>query len=229
MIHSTFLIDLRKEASTKLMFYPPHQDYTWSFDDIMVFAFSSRQAGMSGTFAGEGSLVDMQISAWSLEAKSHVLTSVVSLYSVPLLFWIYARITNKWLAMQCQATASFRGHGSNSWDRDNVSESKYVSSVLDLCCSKAVVNTGECCESGSLFVRYLKSPLQETPGLSLDVAVIVENKLTKKLVAYPPCSWGLGSWQLSSCTWVVGFFVLKQSQYNFQAVLKGNHSQARVG
>ncbi|NXU76800.1 GT252 galactosyltransferase, partial [Oreotrochilus melanogaster] len=24
MIHSTFLIDLRKEASTKLMFYPPH-------------------------------------------------------------------------------------------------------------------------------------------------------------------------------------------------------------
>ncbi|KAJ7418571.1 hypothetical protein WISP_58328 [Willisornis vidua] len=47
MVHSTFLIDLRKEASTKLMFYPPHQDYTWSFDDIMVFAFSSRQAAMS--------------------------------------------------------------------------------------------------------------------------------------------------------------------------------------
>ncbi|CAM9143101.1 unnamed protein product [Bubo scandiacus] len=46
MIHSTFLIDLRKEASTKLMFYPPHQDYTWSFDDITVFAFSSRQAGI---------------------------------------------------------------------------------------------------------------------------------------------------------------------------------------
>ncbi|NXT64825.1 GT252 galactosyltransferase, partial [Chaetops frenatus] len=46
MIHSTFLIDLRKEASAKLAFYPPHQDYTWSFDDIMVFAFSSRQAGV---------------------------------------------------------------------------------------------------------------------------------------------------------------------------------------
>ncbi|XP_074713035.1 LOW QUALITY PROTEIN: procollagen galactosyltransferase 2-like [Strix uralensis] len=47
MIHSTFLIDLRKEASTKLMFNrppPPPQDYTWSFDDIMVFAFSSCQA-----------------------------------------------------------------------------------------------------------------------------------------------------------------------------------------
>ncbi|XP_064450292.1 procollagen galactosyltransferase 2 isoform X2 [Mirounga angustirostris] len=44
MVHSTFLIDLRKEASDKLMFYPPHQDYTWTFDDIIVFAFSSRQA-----------------------------------------------------------------------------------------------------------------------------------------------------------------------------------------
>ncbi|NXN86105.1 GT252 galactosyltransferase, partial [Bombycilla garrulus] len=46
MVHSTFLIDLRKEASAKLTFYPPHHDYTWSFDDIMVFAFSSRQAGV---------------------------------------------------------------------------------------------------------------------------------------------------------------------------------------
>ncbi|XP_030061214.1 procollagen galactosyltransferase 2 isoform X2 [Microcaecilia unicolor] len=46
MIHSTFLIDLRKEASAKLAFYPPHPDYTWTYDDIIVFAFSSRQAGV---------------------------------------------------------------------------------------------------------------------------------------------------------------------------------------
>ncbi|GAB1285537.1 Procollagen galactosyltransferase 2 [Apodemus speciosus] len=46
MVHSTFLVDLRKEASDKLAFYPPHQDYTWTFDDIIVFAFSSRQAGI---------------------------------------------------------------------------------------------------------------------------------------------------------------------------------------
>ncbi|OBS70483.1 hypothetical protein A6R68_00975 [Neotoma lepida] len=46
MVHSTFLIDLRKEASNNLAFYPPHQDYTWTFDDIIVFAFSSRQAGI---------------------------------------------------------------------------------------------------------------------------------------------------------------------------------------
>nr|XP_033773160.1 procollagen galactosyltransferase 2 [Geotrypetes seraphini] len=46
MVHSTFLIDLRKEASAKLAFYPPHPDYSWTFDDIIVFAFSSRQAGI---------------------------------------------------------------------------------------------------------------------------------------------------------------------------------------
>lgn len=45
MVHSTFLVDLRKEASSKLAFYPPHPDYAWTFDDIIVFAFSSRQAG----------------------------------------------------------------------------------------------------------------------------------------------------------------------------------------
>ncbi|KAM4021454.1 procollagen galactosyltransferase 2 isoform 2-T2 [Anomaloglossus baeobatrachus] len=46
MIHSTMLIDLRKEASTNLQFYPPHEDFTWSFDDIIVFAFSCRHAGI---------------------------------------------------------------------------------------------------------------------------------------------------------------------------------------
>ncbi|MBN3299594.1 GT251 galactosyltransferase, partial [Amia calva] len=44
MVHSTFLIDLRKEASRELAFYPPHPDYTWAFDDIIVFAFSARMA-----------------------------------------------------------------------------------------------------------------------------------------------------------------------------------------
>ncbi|XP_077694395.1 procollagen galactosyltransferase 1 isoform X3 [Eretmochelys imbricata] len=44
MVHSTFLIDLRKEASQDLAFYPPHRDYTWSFDDIIVFAFACKQA-----------------------------------------------------------------------------------------------------------------------------------------------------------------------------------------
>ncbi|KAF7243946.1 Procollagen galactosyltransferase 1 [Varanus komodoensis] len=44
MVHSTFLINLQKEASQHLVFYPPHPDYTWAFDDIIVFAFACRQA-----------------------------------------------------------------------------------------------------------------------------------------------------------------------------------------
>ncbi|XP_015221965.1 probable inactive glycosyltransferase 25 family member 3 isoform X2 [Lepisosteus oculatus] len=42
MVHSTFLLDLRKEGVKKLAFHPPHPDYSWPFDDIIVFAFSCR-------------------------------------------------------------------------------------------------------------------------------------------------------------------------------------------
>ncbi|KAG7460287.1 hypothetical protein MATL_G00219780 [Megalops atlanticus] len=44
MVHSTLLMDLRKEASLQLAFHPPHPDYSWAFDDIIVFAFSARMA-----------------------------------------------------------------------------------------------------------------------------------------------------------------------------------------
>ncbi|KAJ8283564.1 hypothetical protein COCON_G00024140, partial [Conger conger] len=44
MVHSTFLIDLQKEASRQLAFYPPHPDYTWAFDDIIILAYSARVA-----------------------------------------------------------------------------------------------------------------------------------------------------------------------------------------
>ncbi|XP_018583434.1 procollagen galactosyltransferase 1-like [Scleropages formosus] len=46
VVHSTFLIDLRKEASRQLAFYPPHADYSGAFDDIIVFARSARMAGV---------------------------------------------------------------------------------------------------------------------------------------------------------------------------------------
>lgn len=46
MVHSTLLIDLRKEASRQLAFHPPHPEYSWAFDDIIVFAFSARMAGI---------------------------------------------------------------------------------------------------------------------------------------------------------------------------------------
>ncbi|XP_029001624.1 procollagen galactosyltransferase 2 [Betta splendens] len=46
MVHSTFLLDLRRQSSKDVAFHPPHPDYSWAFDDIMVFAFSARQAGV---------------------------------------------------------------------------------------------------------------------------------------------------------------------------------------
>lgn len=46
MVHSTLLIDLRKEASKELAFHPPHPEYSWAFDDIIVFAFSAQMAGI---------------------------------------------------------------------------------------------------------------------------------------------------------------------------------------
>uniref|UniRef100_A0A8C4IIF6 Cerebral endothelial cell adhesion molecule n=1 Tax=Dicentrarchus labrax TaxID=13489 RepID=A0A8C4IIF6_DICLA len=47
MVHSTLLLDLRKEGMKKLAFFPPHADYSWPYDDIIVFAFSCRAAGSS--------------------------------------------------------------------------------------------------------------------------------------------------------------------------------------
>ncbi|XP_041666789.1 procollagen galactosyltransferase 2 [Cheilinus undulatus] len=44
MVHSTMLLDLRKEDMKKLAFFPPHDDYSWPYDDIIVFAFSCRAA-----------------------------------------------------------------------------------------------------------------------------------------------------------------------------------------
>ncbi|KAF0037660.1 hypothetical protein F2P81_010534 [Scophthalmus maximus] len=44
MVHSTYLVDLRKEASRRLAFYPPHPEYSWALDDVIVFAYSARMA-----------------------------------------------------------------------------------------------------------------------------------------------------------------------------------------
>nr|XP_033507194.1 procollagen galactosyltransferase 2 [Epinephelus lanceolatus] len=46
MVHSTFLLDLRRRASQALAFHPPHPQYPYNVDDIMAFAFSSQQAGV---------------------------------------------------------------------------------------------------------------------------------------------------------------------------------------
>lgn len=45
MVHSTYLLDLQKEASRQLAFYPPHPEYNWALDDVIVLAYSARMAG----------------------------------------------------------------------------------------------------------------------------------------------------------------------------------------
>lgn len=49
MVHSTFLVSLRAEGAAQLAFHPPHPNYTWPFDDIIVFAFSCQAAGEDGS------------------------------------------------------------------------------------------------------------------------------------------------------------------------------------
>ncbi|XP_047445432.1 procollagen galactosyltransferase 2 [Mugil cephalus] len=46
MVHSTYLLDLRRRSSQELAFYPPHPEYPYHLDDIMALAFSARQAGV---------------------------------------------------------------------------------------------------------------------------------------------------------------------------------------
>lgn len=45
MVHSTYLLDLRRRGSRALAFHPPHPHYPHHVDDIMAFAFSAQQAG----------------------------------------------------------------------------------------------------------------------------------------------------------------------------------------
>ncbi|XP_067460737.1 procollagen galactosyltransferase 2-like [Thunnus thynnus] len=46
MVHSTYLLDLRRTMSQDLACHPPHTQYPYDIDDIMAFAFSAQQAGV---------------------------------------------------------------------------------------------------------------------------------------------------------------------------------------
>uniref|UniRef100_A0A8C0L2X2 Cerebral endothelial cell adhesion molecule n=1 Tax=Canis lupus dingo TaxID=286419 RepID=A0A8C0L2X2_CANLU len=47
MVHSTFLVSLRTEGAAQLAFYPPHPNYSWPFDDIIVFAYACQAVGVT--------------------------------------------------------------------------------------------------------------------------------------------------------------------------------------
>ncbi|XP_054623754.1 procollagen galactosyltransferase 2 [Dunckerocampus dactyliophorus] len=46
MVHSTYLLDLRRTASRDLTVHPPHSQYPYILDDIMSFAFAAKKAGI---------------------------------------------------------------------------------------------------------------------------------------------------------------------------------------
>ncbi|EDV27520.1 uncharacterized protein TRIADDRAFT_21834 [Trichoplax adhaerens] len=46
MIHSTFLIDLNRKSVEKFSFYPPHSSYQGHIDDLLIFSYSAKMAGI---------------------------------------------------------------------------------------------------------------------------------------------------------------------------------------
>ncbi|XP_020906140.1 procollagen galactosyltransferase 1-A-like, partial [Exaiptasia diaphana] len=44
MIHSTYLIDLRRNITNKLVYYPPPDSYRGEIDDVLIFAYSARSS-----------------------------------------------------------------------------------------------------------------------------------------------------------------------------------------
>uniref|UniRef100_A0A6Q2YBI8 Glycosyl transferase family 25 domain-containing protein n=1 Tax=Esox lucius TaxID=8010 RepID=A0A6Q2YBI8_ESOLU len=85
MVHSTFLVDLRRSATRALAFHPPHQDYSFPLDDIMVFAFSARQADVQMYICNREHygylplpLKQQQSQEEEVESFSHTLTEALS-------------------------------------------------------------------------------------------------------------------------------------------------------
>ena len=56
MIHSTYLVDLRRNITSELAYDPPHPEYEGENDDILVFAHSARMAGKGHAMALESGM-----------------------------------------------------------------------------------------------------------------------------------------------------------------------------
>lgn len=46
LVHCTYLIDLRTEASKSLAYWPAPKEYKWDLDDIILFSYSARKNGV---------------------------------------------------------------------------------------------------------------------------------------------------------------------------------------
>ncbi|XP_057289831.1 procollagen galactosyltransferase 1-A-like [Hydractinia symbiolongicarpus] len=72
MVHSTYLIHLRNNATDKLQFYPIEEAYTGALDDILIFADSAKRAGIPLHICNVhhfGYLMETYPASMSLEGK----------------------------------------------------------------------------------------------------------------------------------------------------------------
>ena len=85
MVHSTFLIDLRLETSTKLAYWPPLDNYKSDVDDILLFAHSVREAGRMNTYM----LVHKRMSIFNVQRFVYNLRSFDECFFYLLLSYIF--------------------------------------------------------------------------------------------------------------------------------------------
>eukprot|EP00795_Rhopilema_esculentum_P010356 gene10356-19056_t len=70
MVHSTYLIELRQPITKGLRYFPPFEEYHGEIDDILLFAYSARKAGIKLYILNEddfGRMLSPQGSERSLE------------------------------------------------------------------------------------------------------------------------------------------------------------------
>lgn len=97
MVHSTYLVDLRKEASRNLAFYPPHEEYNWALDDVIVFAYSARMAGEENI-----------ISSWCQELLICLDVQLTHLVSADVQMYVCNKETYGYLPVPMRAHASLQ-------------------------------------------------------------------------------------------------------------------------
>lgn len=90
MVHSTFLLSLQTKETAQLAFYPPHPNYTWPFDDIIVFAYACQAAGEGWAFFSRpwgplGLCICWSPCLANLHPTFHPINSCWSLGSLPFL------------------------------------------------------------------------------------------------------------------------------------------------
>uniref|UniRef100_A0A8C6YJ80 Cerebral endothelial cell adhesion molecule n=1 Tax=Naja naja TaxID=35670 RepID=A0A8C6YJ80_NAJNA len=102
MVFATFLIDLRKNDTAGLAFYPPHPTYAWPFDDINVFAYSCQVAGAEMFLCNQERYGYINVPMGSHQTLEEEEIQFVHL--------VLEAIGGRWVPMVCSGTSSSPKH-----------------------------------------------------------------------------------------------------------------------